>query len=60
MCVPHVSLHMLDLTSRLSALDKESANCRLEANYAHQQENLNMIPLMMQKDCALGLFCTVA
>ena len=27
---------------------KESANCRLEANYAHQQE-LDMIPLM-QKD----------
>ena len=27
--------------------DKESANCRLEANYAHQQE-LDMIPLMMQ------------
>ena len=26
---------------------KESANCRLEANYAHQQE-LDMIPLMMQ------------
>ena len=28
---------------------KESANCRLEANYAHQQE-LDMIPLMMQQD----------
>ena len=28
---------------------KESANCRLEANYAHQQE-LDMIPLMMQED----------
>ena len=28
---------------------KESANCRLEANYAHQQE-LDMIPLMMSKD----------
>ena len=28
---------------------KESANCRLEANYAHQQE-LDMIPLMIQKD----------
>ena len=27
---------------------KESANCRLEANYAHQQEK-DMIPLMMQK-----------
>ena len=27
---------------------KESANCRLEANYAHQQE-LDMIPLMMQQ-----------
>ena len=28
---------------------KESANCRMEANYAHQQE-LDMIPLMMQKE----------
>ena len=28
---------------------KESANCRLEANYAHQQE-LDMIPLMMSTD----------
>ena len=28
---------------------KESANCRLEANYAHQQE-LDMIPLMMQQE----------
>ena len=28
---------------------KESANCRLEANYAHQQE-LDIIPLMMEKD----------
>ena len=27
---------------------KESANCRLEANYAHQQE-VDMIPLMMQE-----------
>ena len=27
---------------------KESANCRLEANYAHQQE-LDMIPLMMSQ-----------
>ena len=26
-----------------------NAQCRLEANYAHQQE-LDMIPLMMQKD----------
>jgi len=26
---------------------KESANCRLEANYGHQQE-LDMIPLMME------------
>ena len=28
---------------------KESANCRMEANYAHQQE-LDMIPLLMQED----------
>jgi len=27
---------------------KESSNCRLEANYAHQQE-LDMIPLMLQQ-----------
>ena len=26
-----------------------TSQCRLEANYAHQQE-LDMIPLMMQKD----------
>ena len=26
----------------------QNAQCRLEANYAHQQE-LDMIPLMMQK-----------
>ena len=30
----------------LPMTDKESANCRMEANYAHQQE-LDMIPLMM-------------
>jgi hypothetical protein len=28
---------------------KESANCRIEANYAHQQE-LDMIPLMVQEN----------
>ena len=28
---------------------KESASCRLEANYAHQQK-LDMIPVMMQKE----------
>ena len=50
MCVPQVSrLTMPDLTSWSSVPDKESANCRLEANYAHQQEK-EMIPLMMQKD----------
>ena len=27
---------------------KESGNCRLEANYAHQQE-LDMIPLKMER-----------
>ena len=31
---------------RVCMTDKESANCRLEANYAHQQE-LDMIPLKM-------------
>ena len=30
---------------------KESANCRLEANYAHQQQ-IDMVPLMMQRDYA--------
>ncbi len=56
MCVPQVShLTMPDLTSWSSVPDKESGNCRLEANYAHQQEK-EMIPLMMQKDCAHGLF----
>ena len=29
---------------------KESGNCRLEANYAHQSD-LDMVPLMMQQDC---------
>ena len=33
---------------------KESANCRLEANYAHQQE-LDMIPLLMSGLQAEGL-----
>ena len=32
-----------------SVLSWMSCQCRLEANYAHQQE-LDMIPLMMQKD----------
>ena len=38
---------------------KESANCRLEANYAHQQD-VDMIPLMVQEGYKakgwLGLF----
>ena len=38
---------------------KESGNCRLEANYAHQQD-VEMIPLMVQEDYKakgwLGLF----
>ena len=33
---------------------KESSNCRLEANYAHQQE-LDMIPLMMTQGTRLPL-----
>ena len=28
---------------------KESGNCRLEANYAHQQD-VDMIPLLVEKD----------
>ena len=35
--------------AQLAVFDKESANCRMETNYAHQQE-LDMIPLMMSKD----------
>ena len=31
---------------RSRATDKESANCRMEANYSHQQK-LDMIPLML-------------
>eukprot|EP01043_Picozoa_sp_COSAG02_P118100 COSAG02_NODE_54676_length_294_cov_378.687179_2_plen_45_part_01 len=31
------------------AVPTTAPQCRLEANYAHQQE-LDMIPLMMQKD----------
>ena len=33
----------------VSLVYKESGNCRLESNYAHQQ-GVDMIPLMMQKD----------
>ena len=33
---------------------KESSNCRLEANYAHQQE-LDMVPLMMTQGTRLTL-----
>ena len=33
---------------------KESSNCRLEANYAHQQD-LDMIPLMMTQGTRLPL-----
>ena len=29
---------------------KESANCRLELNYAQQNEDVDMIPLMMEKN----------
>ena len=38
----------------LLVTDKESANCRLEANYAHQQE-LDMIPLMMSVRILAGI-----
>ena len=34
---------------------KESANCRLEAQYGHLQ-GIDILPLMMQRDCAYGLF----
>jgi hypothetical protein len=34
---------------QVSLAYKESSNCRLEANYAHQQE-VDMIPLMVQKN----------
>ena len=30
------------------ARSKESANCRLELNYAQQNEDVDMIPLMME------------
>ena len=39
--------------------DKESANCRLEANYAHQQE-LDMIPLMMTVRTIQRLFTGIS
>ena len=41
-------LRCLKIDARICALRPQ---CRLEANYAHQQE-LDMIPLMMQKDYA--------
>ena len=34
--------------------DKESTNCRMEANYSHQQE-LDMIPLMLTGTLSRGL-----
>ena len=37
---------------------KESSNCRLEANYAHQQE-LDMIPLMITEGTGLPLALSV-
>ena len=37
------------MTYTVTSRYKESANCRLEANYAHQRE-LDMIPLMMEQD----------
>ena len=44
---PFISLlHHSDQKSLGS--DKESANCRLEANYAHQQD-VDMIPLLMEQ-----------
>ena len=39
---------MLRRLYAVSLAYKESPNCRLEANYAHQQ-NLDMIPLMHQE-----------
>ena len=39
---------MLRRLYAVSLAYKESPNCRLEANYAHQQ-NLDMIPLLMQE-----------
>ena len=30
---------------------KESGNCRLECQYATQQDDIEMIPLMMEKGC---------
>ena len=38
---------------------KESSNCRLEANYAHQQE-LDMIPLMMTVRTIQRLFTGIS
>ena len=36
------------MPNRFRRADKESGNCRLEANYAHQQE-LDMIPLLCEQ-----------
>jgi hypothetical protein len=43
--------HAAAMLFAVSLSYKESANCRLEANYAHQQK-LEMIPLMMQDSYA--------
>ena len=39
---------MLRRLYAVSLAYKESPNCRLEANYAHQQ-NLDMIPILMEE-----------
>ena len=40
--------------SLLMMTDKESANCRLEANYAFQQE-LDMVPLLLEVPVSFSL-----
>ena len=51
MCVANQCYSLCDIQFYTALLPRVAAivQCRLEANYAHQQE-LDMIPLMMQKD----------
>ena len=47
--VLHLVWHLSNMVCSLQNCIDVNIQCRLEANYAHQQE-LDMIPLMMQKD----------
>ena len=49
LCYFSVLCRVTHTALEINAADKQSANCRLEANYAHESE-VDMIPLMCEKD----------